>query len=228
MKIFVKWPTRERIYAIAEQFQQKCKLQGVVGAIDGSHIRISAPLISPDSYYNRKKFHSIALQGVCDNRLLFLDVYAGWPGSSHDARVFKNSNLYNSGGKAIPAGMYLLGDAAYPLQPWLMTPYKDYGNLHRERQVYNKQHSKARQVIERAFGHLKGRFRRLTMFAASDIVMLVHCVVAACILHNVCVLHDDEVTECYEEPPMDVHDTIDEDRQSGKTIRDGLVQYLNE
>lgn len=39
----------------AEGFLEKCKFLGVVGAIDASHIRITAPQNKPDSYYNRKK-----------------------------------------------------------------------------------------------------------------------------------------------------------------------------
>lgn len=34
----------------------------IIGMIDGTHIRIKAPVRQPDAYVNRKKFHSIVVQ----------------------------------------------------------------------------------------------------------------------------------------------------------------------
>lgn len=50
---------------------------GIIGCIDGTHIKISAPKVDKDSYVNRKGFYSIILQGVCDHRLKFTDVSCG-------------------------------------------------------------------------------------------------------------------------------------------------------
>lgn len=229
MKRFIKWPRNEALDSVTQGFLEKCKLPGVVGAIDACHVRITAPQINQESYYNRKKFHSVILQAVSDNRLLFLDIFVGWPGSSHDARVFKNSPLFlEIAENAIPCNKYILGDAAYPLLPWLMTPFKDYGTLSREKQNYNKQHSRGRQVVERAFGQLKGRFRRLTLFYVHKIELLVYCIVAVCVLHNVCILNDDEINDFCEEPDINVYDELNEDRESGILFRDDLVRYLSQ
>ena len=35
------------------------------------------------------------MQGVVDYQGIFTDVYIGWPGQVHDARVFKNSVLFH-------------------------------------------------------------------------------------------------------------------------------------
>uniref|UniRef100_A0A6P7H3V0 Nuclease HARBI1 n=1 Tax=Diabrotica virgifera virgifera TaxID=50390 RepID=A0A6P7H3V0_DIAVI len=53
---------------------------GVVGAIDGCHIPIKQPANNGHDYYNRKQFHSIILQGVCDHQMLFFDINVGMPG----------------------------------------------------------------------------------------------------------------------------------------------------
>ena len=37
------------------------------------------------------------MQAMVDHRGLFMDVYIGWPGKVHDARVFVNSSLYHKG-----------------------------------------------------------------------------------------------------------------------------------
>lgn len=66
-----------------------------LGAIDGSHVRIDKPLEDTDSYINRKQYFSLHIQGMVNHKMKFLDVFIGYPGSVHDARVFKNSSLYN-------------------------------------------------------------------------------------------------------------------------------------
>jgi hypothetical protein len=46
------------------------------------------PPRNTDSYINRKNFHSVLLQGVCDHRKLFIDVDARQAGSIHDYSMF--------------------------------------------------------------------------------------------------------------------------------------------
>ena len=65
-----------------------------VGAVDGAHIPIICPEHSGADYYNRKCFYSIIMLAVVDHQWLFIDVYIGWPGKVHDARVFVNSSFY--------------------------------------------------------------------------------------------------------------------------------------
>ena len=64
--------------------------------MDGSHIPIIASPVNAKDYYNRKGFHSISLQGVVNHQCKFMDVYIGWPGSVHDARVLANSNIFTA------------------------------------------------------------------------------------------------------------------------------------
>jgi len=63
------------------------------GAIDGTHIRIDKPVDDPDSYINRKQYFSLHIQGTVNHQMKFMDVFIGYPGSVHDARVFKNSPI---------------------------------------------------------------------------------------------------------------------------------------
>ena len=103
----------------------------ILGAIDGSHIPIQAPINNPKwfFYINRKQFHSVVLQGVSVDDLKFTDVNVGWPGRVHDANVLRNSSLWDEGCQNCNNGNYhLLGDGAYPLKEWLLTPYKDNGH----------------------------------------------------------------------------------------------------
>ncbi|XP_034564172.1 putative nuclease HARBI1 [Notolabrus celidotus] len=84
------------------------------GAIDGCHIRIVPPAEPQRKYYyNRKQFPSILLQGICNAKGAFVDVYIGNPGSVHDALVLRRSPMYR---QALypPDGYFLLGDGGYP------------------------------------------------------------------------------------------------------------------
>jgi hypothetical protein len=198
MPLLIKWPTGYRIHKTIDEFRKLKGFPGVLGAIDGSHIPIRTPTEHHENYINRKGFHSVILQAVCDASMHFLDVYCGWPGSVHDARVLKNSNLYSLASNAdtlFPGNTHVLGDSAYPLQDWLLTPYKDYGNLNAAQRHYNYIHSSTRMSIERSFGSLKGRFRRLKFIDMLDIERIVSVVLSSCTLHEFCLENSDSCEE---------------------------------
>ena len=84
-----------------------------------------------------------------------------------------------------------MADSAYPLKNWLITHFKNYGNLTAQPARLNRKHSSVRSTAERAFGHMKGRFRRLQdvpLHNSKD-----KLIYAACILHNLCLLHEDDI-----------------------------------
>ena len=58
---------------------EKLNFPHVVGAIDGTHVEIKAPLINPADHFNRKQKYSIVSQAVADSRMLFTVVSTGWP-----------------------------------------------------------------------------------------------------------------------------------------------------
>lgn len=117
----------------------------------------------------------------------FTYVWTGNPGSTHDATVLRSSDLFQNHDK-IPNSYCLLGDSAFPILEWLITSFRDCGNLTQEQRRFNRVHSRCRQVIERTFGMLKCRFRRLLCFDSCDMNILVDSVLSACVLHNLCVI----------------------------------------
>ena len=172
---------------------------GVIGAIDGSHIAIEAPLDRRDEYNNQKMTHSRILQGVCDSSKKFINCFAGFPGSCHDARVLRNSTLYRQTEVDprvfFPSDSYhIVGDSAYPLLIWLLVPIKDIENLTHVQTRFNKRLSQTRIIIECAFALLKGRFRRLKMVVAK-LDAIPSIITAACVLHNLCLDNNDDADD---------------------------------
>ena len=70
---------------IKAKFMEIAGIPGVIGAIDGTHIKIIAPSQDEDVFVNRKKFHSINTQTVFDAHYNILDTVAKWPGSTYDS-----------------------------------------------------------------------------------------------------------------------------------------------
>ena len=45
--------------------------------------------------------------------------------------------------------------------------------------------------MERAIGLLKGRWKKLLFLDHMDLQLTVHLIISTCVLHNLCIIHDD-------------------------------------
>ena len=116
---YIKWPNQYERAVVAQSVQRRTGMPEVVGAIDGCYIKIDTPSVDAGRYYNRHHDHSIVLQAVADETLLFRDIYVGQPGSAHDSRVFRRSPLCSeilqNEHHYFSDGQHILGDGAYTL-----------------------------------------------------------------------------------------------------------------
>lgn len=144
------------------------------GALDGKHVVIEKPPKTGSLFYNYKHQHSIVLLALVDANYRFITVDVGAYGRNSDEGIFKSSAigkmLYGNklnfpSEKALPKTQTVLphvieADAAFPLRNNLMRPYPegDLGNNEPKR-VYNYRHSRARRVVENAFGLLTKKFK---------------------------------------------------------------------
>lgn len=106
-----------------------------------------------------------------------------WPGSVHDARILRESDLFEAFETADekPVKGVLLGDSGYMLRDWLLTPFIN--PVTAEQQAYNVHHKSARSIVERSIGILKRRWaclRRLRLQPAKACNVITACI----ILHN--------------------------------------------
>jgi len=81
-----------------------------------------------------------------------------------------------------------LGDSGYPLEPWLMTPFRNPDETSEEC-FFNSKLAKGRVIIEQTFGVLKGRFRcllaaRQLHYTPTKVVQIFN---SCCALHNICI-----------------------------------------
>ncbi|XP_057766724.1 uncharacterized protein LOC130987124 [Salvia miltiorrhiza] len=98
----------------------------------------------------------------------FAYVLPGWEGSAADSRILRDA-LNRDNGLKVPKGNYYLCDNGYANSEGFLTPYKgvryhlkEWGPTNarpqNKEEIFNLKHSKARNVIERAFGVMKMRW----------------------------------------------------------------------
>ncbi|XP_066596925.1 putative nuclease HARBI1 [Prorops nasuta] len=190
----IKWPLGNEAIKIESEFQRKRGIPKVIGAIDSTHIRIQKPKSeNGNHYFNRKRYPSINLMAVCGPDMKFTYIYCGEPGSYHDARVLRRSELYheamNHCEALFPNETFILGDSAYRTLTWLVPPFKDNGAFTEQQKQFNFSHSSTRIVIERAFGFLKSKFRKLKFFNEyMDLKFINDIIISSCVLHNLSIM----------------------------------------
>ncbi|KAJ8309958.1 hypothetical protein KUTeg_011823 [Tegillarca granosa] len=66
---FIRWPSHDEKQSIKHGLYRLGGFPNTIGCIDGTHIRIIAPATADEvSYVNRKNFHSVNVQAVCDHQ----------------------------------------------------------------------------------------------------------------------------------------------------------------
>jgi hypothetical protein len=192
LTVLVQFPSESQFKVLASQFEDLHGIPYIVGVIDGLHIHDLAPMIGGEDYYYRKSFHLAILQGIVDVNCKFWDFEFGWAGSLYDWSVFQVTKV----GRAFMEGKYmpykLIGDAAYPVRPWMYCPFKRQNDgLSRCRVYWNFIQSSTQMYVERAFGILKGRWRIIMKRSAISLRMVPDLVCTCIILHNLCITMKD-------------------------------------
>ena len=126
-------------------------------------MRIVTPSGDQESYnVNRRGYHSINAQIICDSKNRILNVVADWPGSVHESRIFQSSYVGMQFSRGDMDGI-LLGDSGYACSNYLLTPLFNADT--RQQVAYNTAHARTRSVVERTIGECfaQKRFRLVSI-----------------------------------------------------------------
>jgi len=127
--------------------------------------------------------HVNVQQIISDADLNIVNCVAKWPGGVHDARILRESPLFDafeSSNK--PLSGFILGDSGYMLRDWLMTPISVIRTPKDE--AYNKALCGTRVTVERCIGVLKRRWHCFHTELRVSPQRACQIVCACVILHN--------------------------------------------
>jgi hypothetical protein len=193
---YLKVPsTQEEWKEIAHNFSDMWNFPNCLGAVDGKHVVLNQPSQSGSHFHNYKGTFSIVLMAVSDAEYKFIFVDVGTNGRISDGGVWNKCALKNAiesgileipdinriGSKDLPH--VFVGDEAFPLKKYLMKPYSS-RNLNDERRIFNYRLSRARRVVENAFGILTSQWRVYRKPIALSLENSKKVVLATIILHN--------------------------------------------
>jgi DDE superfamily endonuclease len=181
---------------------------------------------APD-YSGCKLGYSISTLVVCDDQRKIRYYLGGWPGSTHDNRVFRNSVLYHDNARFFSNNQYLLADTAYTNTTFMVSTYKkpNGGSLNNIEELFNTALARPRVLSEHCIGVWKGRFpflKGIRMKITDDTNSLKHILrmLDTCvILHNFLIEQNDEPSESW----MDVDGADD----GGNVDDDGEQRTIN-
>ena len=128
--------------------------------------------------------------------------------------------------------LVILGDPAYPSLQWLMKPYPETSCITTQQKLFNYRQSRARMVVENAFGRLKGRWCCLLKRLDFKLENVPHVVSSCVVLHNMCEMFGDncptEWTATDIQSPQDTSTaTTSNSVNDGTSIRNATTQYFS-
>ncbi|KAB0793155.1 hypothetical protein PPYR_12775 [Photinus pyralis] len=137
---------------VRQGFFNQYGFPGIVECIDCTHVAIVPPPSNDEEhpehlYVNRKSYHSINVQLICDAQLRIMNVNARFPGSTNDSYIWNQTVV-----QALLRNIHGRRERDY----FLLDAVDGTPEAH-----YNVVHKSTRATVERCNGVLKARFRCL-------------------------------------------------------------------
>ena len=139
-------------------------MNGCVGEIDWFFL----PTICPsknEAYGNQVEYYSghyksygLNVQAVCNSKLQFMYIGVVGKGRTPDSYAYESTGLDAVFKKFRVGKMYIVGDAAYPVSEYLLTPYTGNKRSNINNDVFNYFLSQMRIRIEMEFGYLTSKW----------------------------------------------------------------------
>ncbi|XP_064643069.1 putative nuclease HARBI1 [Lineus longissimus] len=146
MDRFITWPDMEEVNRVKLDFYNANhhRFPCITGLIDGTQVEVNTPHrpYNEAAYVNRKGYHAINAQVVCDRKMKIFNLDARWPGTTHDSFMLRNSHVWDRFEEGRMENSWLLGDAGYPLRKWLLNPFNNPNNEAQERVRLDEEYAK--------------------------------------------------------------------------------------
>lgn len=200
------WPDADERAEIAHRIEKEFDWPNCVGIMDGTLFPLAFEPELPDSpdYHGRKYAYSITCLVICDDQRRIRYILCGWPGSTHDERVWRKTKIYKAPESFMTRIQYLLGDTAYENDWFIVSSYKKpaHGTMPYDQELFNDAMKRLRVVSEHTIGILKGRFpmlrsirMKITDPKRDSVTIINRYIEGAVILHNLLLQHNDEIPE---------------------------------
>ena len=193
--------TPDKWKEVADRFATRWNFKHTIGALDGKHVRIKCPKNSGSIYYNYKGFYSIVMLALVDADYKFIWLDVGSTGCNSDAQIWNSCELLEilqeqdpnkkiglpqpepirEGDRDVP--YFIVSDDAFALRTYMMKPYSK-RKMTKEEKIFNYRLSRARRIVENAFGILANRFRCILTTMGQEPKTVAGIVLACCCLHN--------------------------------------------
>ncbi|XP_045085546.1 putative disease resistance protein RGA4 isoform X1 [Aegilops tauschii subsp. strangulata] len=204
-----RWPDSSEMDKIKSMFEKIHNMHNCCGVICTTHIPFG-----PN--WDREKNDSILVQLVIDPEMRFRSIWWGRISSMNMLSILHESNLFNeceeggylNGSKLKVAldgsevGEYIIGDAGFPLLPWLLTPYQE-EDLSDSKAEFNRRHNAATTCALKALARFKDTWKYLQGETSCPVNpdTLVETIHACCYLHNIVIdMEEDGAMPSIEEP----------------------------
>jgi hypothetical protein len=205
-KDVIVWPQEDEKRCISNRIQSRYTFPSCVGFIDGTLIPFSEmPELNGEDWFSRKGLYGTNCLVICDDQKKIRYLYTGWPGCSHDERVWSNSDPFCDRDQFFIGNEYLLGDSGYTSCEVLISAFKRLPNqqLSDDEKRFNELLSRIRVFVEHCIGIFKARFMslrglRLRIRNVDDCKRLDAWIRACAVLHNL-LLSDSIPNEWYTE-----------------------------
>lgn len=147
---------------------------------------MKAPPNSGSDFFNYKGTFSIVLLTLVDHNYCFRYIDIGASGRSSDGGIFRNSSLktaLENNVLNLPEDEFFVAVDVFPLTPQLMKPYSR-RQLTKEQRIFNYWLSRARRIVENAFGIMTSRFQIYIKPISLSSEKVEAIVKSTCALHN--------------------------------------------
>ncbi|VAI42205.1 unnamed protein product [Triticum turgidum subsp. durum] len=193
------WPDSSEMDKIKSKFDKIHNMHNCCGVICTRHIPFG-----PN--WDHEKNGSTLIQVVVDPEMRFRNIWLGSAGMTqssllHDSALFKecvkgdllNGSKLNTALDGSEVGEYIIGDAGYPLLPWLLTPYEE-EELSDFKTEFNRRHSAATTCALKALARFKDTWKCLhgETWWPANLETLSKIIYACCRLHNIVIDMEDD------------------------------------